>query len=202
MNKTSSVGRSWGQLGSTALVFALLALPGAYLTWAYASGATFYGEYLHATGELGARLLIVALAITPLRLLFPAARWTRWLERRRRWIGVAAFGYSALHSLAYVERQGALARIAADAGEAAMWTGWLALLLMLTLAVTSNDASVRFLKRAWKRLHRVVYAVAVLTFAHWLLAAFDPLPGAIHLGVLVALEAIRLWKTHGHWVSS
>jgi sulfoxide reductase heme-binding subunit YedZ len=174
------------------LVWTLLALPGLYLTYRYSVGATFYGEYLHATGELAARLLIVAMAVTPLRLLFPNAHWVRWLARGRRWIGVAAFGYAVLHAVAYLARQGELTRIAADAAEAAMWTGWLALLVMLALAATSNDRSVRRLGRRWKWLHRTVYAAALLTFAHWILAAFDPLPGAVHLGVLAALEAIRL----------
>lgn len=174
------------------LVWAVLALPGLYFTYRYVQGATFYGEYLHATGELAARLLIVAMAITPLRLLFPNATWVRWLARRRRWIGVAAFGYSLLHAVAYLVRQAELARIAEDAAEAAMWTGWLALLVMLALAATSNDLSVRRLGRRWKWLHRTVYVAAVLTFAHWILAAFDPLAGAVHLGALAALEAIRL----------
>lgn len=176
----------------TGLVWALLALPGVYLTYRYVQGVTFYGEYLHATGELGARLLIVVLAVTPLKLLFPKARWVRWLAQRRRWIGVAAFGYSLLHAVAYLERQGTLARIAEDAAEAAMWTGWVALIVMLALAVTSNDFSVRRLRRRWKWLHRTVYAAAVLTFAHWILAAFDPVPGAVHLAVLATLEGIRL----------
>ena len=174
------------------LVWAVLALPALYFTYRYVQGATFYGEYLHATGELGARLLILAMAITPLRLLFPNANGVRWLVRRRRWIGVAAFGYSLLHAVAYLMRQGELARIAGDAAEVAMWTGWLALLVMLALAATSNDLSVRRLGRRWKWLHRTVYVAAVLTFAHWILAAFDPLPGAVHLGVLAALEVIRL----------
>ncbi len=174
------------------LVWILLALPGLYLTYRYVRGATFYGEYLHATGELAARLLIVALAVTPLRLLFPNARWVRWLARARRWIGVAVFGYSLLHAVAYLLRQGELTRIAADAAEAAMWTGWLALLVMLALATTSNDWSVRRLGRRWKWLHRTVYAAAVLTSAHWILSAFDPVSGAVHLGVLAVLEGIRL----------
>jgi sulfoxide reductase heme-binding subunit YedZ len=191
---TAVRSHSAGELASTLLVWSLLALPGAYLTYRYAAGATFYGEYLHATGELGARLLILAMAVTPLRRLFPTAGWVRWLGRRRRAIGVAAFGYSVLHAVAYLQRQGTFAKIAEDATEAALWTGWLALLVMAALAATSNDASVRWLRRGWKWLHRAVYAAAVLTFAHWILAAFDPVPGAIHLGVLCALEAIRLWK--------
>jgi sulfoxide reductase heme-binding subunit YedZ len=177
-------------------LWALLALPGAYLTYRYAQGAVFYGEYLHSTGELAARLLIATLAVTPLKLLFPAAAWTQWLARRRRYLGVAAFGYAALHAIAYVQRRPDLAAIAADAADFAFSTGWLALLVMLALAATSNDAAVRRLRRGWKRLHRAVYAAVVLTFAHWILSAFDPVPAFVHLAILVLLEAIRLWKTH------
>ena len=45
-------------------------------------------------------------------------------------------------------------------------------------------------------LHRAVYVAAALTFAHWILSAFDPIPGTIHVGVAPTFEAIRLWKTH------
>jgi len=181
-------------LDAPGFFWGLLAIPGAFMTYRYWHGTTFYGEYLHATGELGARLLIVALAVTPLRLLMPNAAWVGWLARRRRYIGVAAFGYSSLHAFAYVARKATLADVVAEAAELAIATGWAALLVMLLLAATSNDASVRLLQRRWKSLHRAAYVAAALTFAHWILAAFDPIPGAIHLGVLASLEAIRLWK--------
>jgi sulfoxide reductase heme-binding subunit YedZ len=179
-------------LDSIVPVSILLALPGAVLTYRYATGATFYGEYVHATGDFAARLLIAALAVTPLRLAFPTAAWTAWLARRRRQIGIAVFGYAVLHAAAYLLRQPA-ATVAADAAEVPMAAGWVAFAGMLALAVTSNDASVRWLRRRWKLLHRSVYVVALLTFAHWIMTAFDPVPGSIHLGVLAALEAARLW---------
>jgi len=68
-------------------------------------------------------------------------------------------------------------------------------IVMLALAVTSNDASVRWLRRRWQRLHRLVYIAAILTFAHWVLSAFEPVPGWIHLGVLAALEVYRLLRS-------
>jgi sulfoxide reductase heme-binding subunit YedZ len=187
-------------LNATAFFWALLALPGVFMTYRYVQGTTFYGEYLHATGELGARLLILAMAVTPLRLMFPNAPWVRWLARRRRYIGVAAFGYSLLHAIAYLQRRETLTAIVEDATELALGTGWIALLVMLALAMTSNDASARLMRSRWKLLHRSVYVAAGLSFVHWIFSAFDPIPGAIHLAVLVALEAIRLWKTYGYRV--
>jgi sulfoxide reductase heme-binding subunit YedZ len=179
-------------LNASWFVWLALALPGAVLTYRYARGATFYGEYLHATGVLAVRLLILTLAVTPLRRLFPSAGWVRWLARRRRYVGVAAFGYSLLHTLAYLERQTTFAAIVEDAAELALMTGWVALLVMLALAATSNDTAVRRLGGGWRGLHRTVYLAAALTFGHWILTAFDPTAAYVHLGILAALEVIRL----------
>ncbi len=173
-----------------------LALPGVVLTYRYARGAIFYGEYLHATGELGVRLLMLAMAVTPLKLMLPSAGWVRWLAQRRRYVGVAAFAYSLLHAVAYLERQATFTAIVGDAAELALLTGWIALLVMLALAATSNDASVRRLRAGWKWLHRTVYLAAALTFAHWILSAFDPSAAYIHLGILGTLETIRLILTY------
>lgn len=173
----------------------LLTLPGAATVVRYATGATFYGEVVHFTGQLSAQLLIVTMALTPLRLALPGRGWVRWLLLRRRYFGVAAFGYAALHTAVYLARTGILGDILAEAAEPGLLTGWIALAIFTPLAITSNDASVRRLRSLWKRLHRWVYAAAVLTFAHWVLTAFDPAPGLMHLAVLAALEAYRLWKT-------
>jgi methionine sulfoxide reductase heme-binding subunit len=183
-------------LNAPLFFWAVLVLPAVYFAYAYLRGSMFYGELLHATGELGAQFLIAALALTPLRLLLPGAGWVAWLARRRRYLGVAAFGYSLLHAAVYLNRQRDLAAIIGDAAEIAMWTGWLALAVMLALAATSNDASVRWLRNRWKWLHRAAYAAAVLTFMHWILSAFDPVSGILHAAVLASLEAIRLWRVY------
>jgi sulfoxide reductase heme-binding subunit YedZ len=178
-------------LESRPLLWLLLAAPGIYWLQAYWRETLFYGEFVHASGVLSTRLLILTLALTPLARLLPRARWLQWLRRRRRYLGVAAFGYALLHAAVYLERLQSIDRILEDAMAAAMWTGWIALLIMLVLAATSNDASLRRLGRRWPLLHRTVYLAAALTFVHWVLSAFDPVPGYIHLGVLAAIEAIR-----------
>lgn len=175
-------------------IWILLALPAAFMCQGYIRGTTFYGEVMHESGDLAAQLLIVALAITPVRAMFPRASLPYWLARRRRYIGVAAFAYALLHSAFYVQRLADVTAIAEQAREAAMWTGWLALAIMLPLAATSNNASVRRLGRGWKSLHRFVYLAAMLTLAHWYLAAFDPTAGLVYFGVLACLEAFRVWR--------
>lgn len=176
------------------IVWVLLAAPFAWYVGGYLTGRLFYGEVVHATGVLSTRLMMLALAATPLILMFPGQAVSRWIMRHRRAFGVASFAYAALHTVVYVERETAFSEILADAATVEYATGWVALVIFTVLAATSNDAAVRRLRQAWRRLHRLVYAAAVLTFAHWLLVAFDPLPAAIHLTVIAALETYRIWR--------
>ena len=176
------------------LLWAVLGLPVLAIAGGYATGCLFYGEAVHLSGEWSVRLMIAAMAATPLGLLLPGSPFSRWLLKNRRYFGVASFAYAALHTAIYVAKTAEPASILAEALSAEYASGWLALLIFLILAVTSNDASVRLLKRGWKTLHRAVYAAAALTFAHWLFVAFDPLAAYAHLGLLLALEAYRLSK--------
>ena len=175
------------------LLWLLLAAPAAVQTWRYVAEAIYYGEYLHWTGEQSARLLIVTLAATPLRRIFPGVRWTAWLVAHRRDLGLLTFLYAVLHALAYLIRKADAMAILREAAELGMAVGWLALLVFLALAATSNDASVRRLGRRWKGLHRWIYAGALLTFLHWVATAFDPTVGYVHLGILLVVLALRAW---------
>ncbi len=181
-------------LNSIPFVWFILLLPALWMLNAWRLGDLFYGEILHVTGEYSARLMMLAMAVTPLRLMLPNARWPNWLLHRRRYIGIASFIYALLHTIVYLERKRDLSLILDEAAEFAMWTGWLAFAIFLVLAVTSNDASVRWLKRTWKKLHRYVYLAALLVFAHWVFAAFDFVPGLVHFAILLGLETFRLWK--------
>lgn len=181
-------------LQSKFLLWVILSLPAIGLLGRFVDGDLLYGEALHAAGVVSARLLLVTLAITPLRLFFPHATWPGWLLHRRRYFGVAAFLYAALHTAVYLHRKIGSGLVLEEATDFSMWTGWLALLMFLPLALTSNDASVRRLKRTWKNLHRWVYAAALLTFVHWIFAAFSFVAGLVHFIVLLVLESYRIWK--------
>ena len=112
--------------------------------------------------------------------------------KRRRDLGVASFAYAAIHTAIYLVNKADLGAILEEAAGFDLLIGWLALSLFVPLAITSNDASMRALKRGWKRLHRLVYPAAVLVFAHWALAAFDPTTAYIHIGILAAIEIVRV----------
>jgi len=174
------------------LVWLALAAPAIGVLIQYARDVMSYGEVVHFTGEWSARLLILTLAVTPLRLLFPRAGWTLWLMRQRRALGVATFGYAAFHLAVYLLRKADIDLIVHEGGAPDLAVGWAAFVILAILALTSNDVSVRLLKRGWKPLHRLVYPAAVLTFAHWVLAAFDPISGIVHATALAVIETARI----------
>lgn len=177
--------------GISHLLWLLLALPLVLETYGYVFGETYYGGFVHATGRMAAWLLLLALAMTPLRLTFPRARWTGWLVAQRRYVGVAVFGYAAAHLVAYLARQD-WARILEDSGTAGMISGWLAFAIFAVLAATSNDGSVRWLRAGWKKLHKLVHPGAILVFVHWALTAFDPFLAYCHIAGLILLESWRI----------
>ena len=172
------------------LLWLALALPALWIGWQWIATPESYG-FGHAikdSGDWAAWLLLLTLAVTPLRLAFRRARWTLWLMKRRRDLGVASFAYAAIHTAIYFVDKASLAVILEQAAGTDLLTGWLALVIFLPLAITSNDRSMRAMKRGWKRLHRLVHPAAVLVFVHWALTAFDPVTAYIHIGILAAIE--------------
>ena len=173
----------------------LLALPGAWMAWRWVATPEAYG-YGHAIADSGlwaAWLLMATLAVTPIRLLMRKSAFGTWLMRRRRDLGVASFAYAMGHTVVYLWKKGALAFDPAEIGQGYLIAGWLALALFVPLAITSNDVSVRALKRAWKSLHRLVYPAAILTFLHWIWSAFDPATAWAHAAALAAIEGLRIF---------
>ncbi len=181
-------------LNSPYFFWALLAAPSVPMTIAIMQGSMPYGEVMHVSGEFSARFMIVALMVTPLMILFSGHRWPRWLLARRRYLGVAAFGYAALHTLAYMMETGVVAASPGEIAKLGIWTGWVAFLVFVPLALTSNDASVRRLGRSWKTLQRVVYVAAVFTVVHWIFIHNSFGGALVHFAPLAFLEAYRVWK--------
>lgn len=175
----------------------VLALPGLWIVgkWMLTPDSYGYGHAIGDSGDWAAWLLLVTLAVTPMRLAFRKARWAQWLARHRRDLGVASFAYALGHTVIYLWDKAEAARVVEQAAEFQYLTGWLAFALFLPLAITSNDASMRRLKRGWKRLHRLVYPAAVLTFVHWALTAYDPMTAYIHIGILAAIWIARMALT-------
>ena len=173
-------------------IWALLAVPAILMVYQFATDAISYGQTIHRSGQWSVALLIVALSVTPLRSVFGATAWIRFLTLHRRAIGVASFGYAILHTIVYLERTWGAGLIVSEGLEPWLGTGWLALLDFAVLALTSNGVSVRVFRERWKTLHRSVYLGAALAFAHWILATFNPGTAYLVLGLILLMEILRL----------
>ena len=173
-----------------------LALPALLMIADLARGGVLAMDLLHPSGELSVRLMIAAMLAGPLAGVFGPNRFFRgWLAVRRN-LGVAAFGYAMLHLAFYLIDIGVLAAIIDELVLPPIWTGWLALALMVPPAAISFNSAMRALGRyRWKSIQRLVYPALLLALAHWLLLDWKWQPAAIHLAPLaaawLALIAIR-----------
>ncbi|RYZ66973.1 MAG: sulfoxide reductase heme-binding subunit YedZ, partial [Proteobacteria bacterium] len=158
-------------------------------------GADPVRETIHRLGKTALNLLLITLAVTPLRQL---AHWNE-VQRVRRMLGVFAFTYALLHFVAYFWLDQALnvPGILADIVKRPYITiGMLALLLLIPLAVTSTNGWIRRLKKRWQTLHRLIYPIAILGVWHfWWQVKKDIREPLIYAGILALLLGWRLW--HG-----
>jgi sulfoxide reductase heme-binding subunit YedZ len=145
------------------------------------------------TGIWALRLLLVTLAITPLR------RLTGWnyIIQYRRMLGLFAFFYATLHLLIYVVLDQGLAFgfILADIAKRPYITaGMTAFALMIPLAITSTRGWIRRLGRRWQMLHRLVYVSAAAACLHFLwkvkVAIGEPVYYAAILAVLLLFRLV------------
>jgi methionine sulfoxide reductase heme-binding subunit len=150
-------------------------------------------EIINELGLAAIIFLVASLACTPARWLLG---WT-WPVRIRRELGLFAFFYAMLHFLTYlVLDQGVdWAIIVEDIAQRPFITvGFLALVLLVPLALTSTTASVRRLGyRRWQRLHYLAYVAGVLAIVHFIWRVkIDLTQPLLYASVLGALLLIRV----------
>jgi sulfoxide reductase heme-binding subunit YedZ len=146
------------------------------------------------TGIWGLTILVVTLAITPLR------RLTGWnvLGGYRRMLGLFAFTYITLHFLTWfgVDQFFAITYIGRDIVKRPYITvGFASYLLMIPLAITSRAAMVRRLGKRWATLHSLVYVAALGGIVHfvWEVKA-DLSQPTLYALVLVGLLLLRFLR--------
>lgn len=122
-------------------------------------------EAIHVTGLWTIRLVVLTLAVTPARAVLD---WPR-VVLLRRMLGVGAACYVVAHlALFALDQQWSLVKVASEIVLRFYLTiGFVALLGLLTLAVTSTDGWQKRLGRRWKRLHKLVFPIAVLGLIHY-----------------------------------
>ncbi|MGI9261886.1 MAG: sulfite oxidase heme-binding subunit YedZ [Woeseiaceae bacterium] len=149
-------------------------------------------------GNWGLRFILIALAVTPLRQL---TGWN-WLSRFRRMLGLFAFSYILLHFVVWLVLDRGIAfgpawdYVFEDIFERPFITiGFAALLILLSLAVTSTAGMRRRLGRTWQKLHNWVYVAAILGVWHyWWQVKLDASDPAIYATILALLLGYRAWK--------
>jgi sulfoxide reductase heme-binding subunit YedZ len=147
----------------------------------------------HETGEWTLRFLLLTLMITPLRRLSGKS----WLIKLRRMLGLYAFFYACLHFITYIwfDQYFDWMEIVRDIPKRPFITvGFTAFVLLIPLAVTSNNKMMRRLKKNWVKLHKLVYVIAVLGVLHflWLVKA-DTLEPLIYASILLLLLGYRAY---------
>ncbi len=154
-----------------AVVFAALFAPAAWILFQAAAGMLEpkpVTEMIHRSGDWALRLLLLSLLVTPLRKI---AQWPKLIAIRRM-VGVAAFAYALAHLALYiVDQKYDLLHVASEIALRFYLTiGFVALLGLGVLAATSTDAMIKRLGAArWNRLHKIVYALAVIAIVHFYL---------------------------------
>lgn len=185
------------------IAFVGVCLPALWL--AYRAGAGDLGarpvtELIHRCGDWAVRILLVTLAITPARRLFHLPK----LIHTRRTLGVAAAFYIFAHFTLYVIDQKFDLRMVASEIVLRFYLtiGFLGLIGLIALAITSTDAMIRRLGHNWGRLHRLAYAIGVIAVVHFALQKkldiYEPL---LMTGFLFWLLGFRLIQRYAREVT-
>jgi sulfoxide reductase heme-binding subunit YedZ len=158
------------------------------------------GEIEFSTGLAALRLLVLSLAITPLRQLWPRLSW---LIKFRRLLGLFAFFYASIHLFAYIGLYASFDphTILEDVAKRRFITvGVLAWLLLVPLALTSTTGAIKRLGgKRWQQLHKLVYVSVCLGLLHywWQVKSgvLTPLGITVVMAILfVARPLLNWWK--------
>lgn len=153
------------------------------------------------TGYNALLLLILSLAVTPLRLLSPRLSW---LIKFRRLLGLFAFFYASVHLVTYVA-------LYVNFDPSVLQTdltkrrfiiaGFLAYVFLVPLAATSTTWAIRKLGgKSWNRLHKLVYLAAICGIIHYW---WQVKPGVLSpMNLTIALFVLLLARPVLHWVRS
>ena len=184
------------------VVFALCLIPLAHLVFGIVTdslGANPIEAVTRGLGDWALRLLLVTLAVTPLRRL----TGQNWIFRLRRMLGLFAFFYASLHMLTYVwlDQFFDWPFILKDIVKRPFITvGFASFVLLIPLAATSTNRMMGRLGRNWARLHKAVYAIGVLAVLHfWWMVKADVREPALYAGMLAVLLGVRvIWWLRRH----
>ena len=148
-------------------------------------------------GEWTLIFILLTLSMTPMRKITKSLEWIKF----RRMLGLFAFFYASVHMLSYVglDYRFDFEPLINDVlKKKFIFIGFSAWLLLIPLAVTSSEKMVRLLKHNWKKIHRLIYVIAIFGVLHfiWLSKTifFKPLIFLILL-IILLLFRIKITKS-------
>ena len=149
-------------------------------------------EITHFTGEWTLIFICLTLSMTPLKRLTNSNIWISF----RRMLGLFVFFYASLHLLTYIgiDYRFNLQPILDDVlKKKYIFIGFAAWVLLLPLAITSSKMMMKLLKNNWKKLHRLIYVIAIFGALHYIWLSktifFRPL---VYLLIILVLLALRI----------
>ena len=149
-------------------------------------------EITHLTGEWTLLFIIFTLSMSPLKKITKLNIWISF----RRMLGLFLFFYATLHMLTYVviDYRLDLQSISKDIfTKKFIFVGFAAWLLLTPLALTSSKKAMIFLKDKWKKIHRLIYIVAILGVVHFIwLVKKDLTEPLIYMAIILILLLFRL----------
>ncbi len=167
-----------------------------YLTLTNQLGADPAKDIQHFTGTTTINFLMATLLISP---IVKISHWNI-LNRLKRTIGLTTFFWAIAHVFSYLlfELAGDIALFFNEiTSRLYLILGSIALIGLLALAITSNQYSIKQLKKNWKRLHNLIYPIAILASFHYYIALKVKNPIAIYyLVVFIALWANHLFRAY------
>ena len=149
-------------------------------------------EITHFTGEWTLIFICLTLSMSPLKRFTNSTIWISF----RRMLGLFVFFYATLHLLTYVglDYRFNWSPILDDVVKKKyIFIGFSAWLLLLPLTITSSQRMVLLLKKNWKKLHRLIYIIAIFGSLHYIWLSktifFKPL---IYFIIIIVLLAFRI----------
>ena len=148
-------------------------------------------DITHHTGKWTLYFIVITLTMTPLKKITKINIWINY----RRMFGLFIFFYASVHLMTYIglDYRFNLKSIGDDIiKKKYIFIGFLAWLLLIPLAVTSNKKMMKILKDKWKKLHRLIYLISLFGVIHYLwLVKRDLTEPLIFLTVILILLAFR-----------
>ena len=173
-------------------------LVGLWDFWQRNLGANPIMEITHRTGKTAILLLILSLAVSPLRQLL---KWNQ-INKLRRPLGLWAGSYALVHFSIYVVLDYGFqwkALLANSLTNFFILFGFTTGLILLVLSITSLTYFLKRMGKNWKKLHRFVYAAGILAALHFILAVkpgvLRPWPYALAMALLLLyrLPPVQAW---------